>query len=201
MYNKSIKELSQGLASGEFSSEELTRAYLDRIEKFGQAFVIELLAPAENELRQDLAILIQENLKRIGVKAVPRFVEWGTLMAALQDGAFDAVVNAWEEPTRIDLGGLWHSTPPGEPTFNFGRYASPEVDRLLTEVVDITDFAEQKPLFDRIQNLIVEDQPYTFLVENTRLTAHSSRIRGVEINAATPYFNIDEWYILTREEN
>jgi len=35
MHNKSIKELSQGLASGEFSSEELTRAYLSRIEKFG----------------------------------------------------------------------------------------------------------------------------------------------------------------------
>ena len=35
MYKKSIKELSQGLASGEFSSEELTRVYLNRIEKFG----------------------------------------------------------------------------------------------------------------------------------------------------------------------
>jgi len=35
MYKKSIKELSQGLASGGFSSEELTRVYLNRIEKFG----------------------------------------------------------------------------------------------------------------------------------------------------------------------
>ncbi len=35
MHNKSIKELSQGLASGEFSSEELTRVYLNRIEKYG----------------------------------------------------------------------------------------------------------------------------------------------------------------------
>ena len=35
MYKKSIKELSQGLANGEFSSEELTRAYLNRIETFG----------------------------------------------------------------------------------------------------------------------------------------------------------------------
>ncbi|NOX92135.1 MAG: Asp-tRNA(Asn)/Glu-tRNA(Gln) amidotransferase subunit GatA, partial [Gammaproteobacteria bacterium] len=32
MHNKSIAELSQGLASGEFSSAELTRACLDRIE-------------------------------------------------------------------------------------------------------------------------------------------------------------------------
>jgi peptide/nickel transport system substrate-binding protein len=167
------------------------------LDRDGSAFVIEILAPAENELRQDLAILIQEDLKRIGVKAVPRFVEWGTLMAAIEDGDFDALVNGWEEPTQIDLAGLWHSAPPGEPTFNFGRYSNPEVDRLLAEVDQVTDFAEQKPLFDRIQELIVADQPYTFLVENTRLTAHNSRIQGVEINAATPYFNIDEWYLMT----
>jgi len=35
MHTKSITELSQALAKGDFSSEELTRAYLDRIEKFG----------------------------------------------------------------------------------------------------------------------------------------------------------------------
>ncbi len=34
MHNKTIAELSRGLAEAEFSSEELTRAYLDRIEKF-----------------------------------------------------------------------------------------------------------------------------------------------------------------------
>jgi peptide/nickel transport system substrate-binding protein len=167
------------------------------LDKDGDTFTIELLAPAENELRQDLAILIQEDLKRIGVRAEPRFVEWGTLMAAMQDGAFDALINGWEEPTQIDLAGLWQSAPAGEPTFNFGRYSNSEVDRLLVEVAGMTDFADQKPLFDRIQELIVADQPYTFLVENTRLTAHNSRLLSVDANAATPYFNIDEWYVRT----
>jgi len=167
------------------------------LDRDGEAFEIEILASAENELRQDIAILIQEDLKRIGVKIEVRLVEWGTMMAVMQDGAFDAVVNLWEEPTQIDLEGLWHSVPPGEPTFNFGRYGNPEVDRLLAEVAEITDFTAQKPIFDQIQELIVGDQPYTFLVENTRLTAHGSRIRGAEINAATPYFNVHEWYIET----
>ncbi|MBL1275889.1 MAG: Asp-tRNA(Asn)/Glu-tRNA(Gln) amidotransferase subunit GatA [Ectothiorhodospiraceae bacterium] len=35
MHNKSIAELSKGLAKGDFSSEELTRAYLDRINGLG----------------------------------------------------------------------------------------------------------------------------------------------------------------------
>jgi peptide/nickel transport system substrate-binding protein len=167
------------------------------VDRDGQTLSIELLAAAESERRQDIAILVQEDLGRIGVAVEPRTVEWGTLMAAAQDGDFDAMINVWEEPTQIDLEGLWHSVPPEEPTFNFGRYANDEVDILLAEVAAITDFAGQKPLLDRIQELIVADQPYTFLLENTRITAHSSRIRGAEINAATPYFNIDEWYVKT----
>ena len=34
MFNKTVKELSNGLANGEFSSVEITQAYLDRIKKY-----------------------------------------------------------------------------------------------------------------------------------------------------------------------
>jgi len=167
------------------------------VDRDGRPLTIELLAPAENEVRQDLALLVQEDLRRVGVAASPRIVEWGTLLAALDDGDFDGVINLWEEPTQIDLGEIWHSPPPGEATFNFGRYRNPEVDRLLEEVAGIADFADQKPILDRIQELIVADQPYTFLVENVQLSAHSTRLAGAEINAATPYFNADEWFVTT----
>jgi peptide/nickel transport system substrate-binding protein len=167
------------------------------VDRDGKPLVIELLAGAENELRQDIAILVQEDLRRIGVRVEPRFVEWGTLVAAMRDGAFDGLVNFWEEPTQVDLDEIWHSAPPDQPTLNFGRYSNPEVDRLLAEVSELTDFDAQKPLLDVIQELIVADQPYTFLVENTRLTPINSRVRGAKINAATPYFNLDEWYVMT----
>ncbi len=169
------------------------------VDRDGNAFTIELLAPAENLLRQDITLLVQEDLKRIGVRIEPRFVEWGTMMAAMGSGDFDALVNHWEEPTRVDLTEIWASPPDDGYTLNFGRYSNPEVDRLLDEVADVVEFADQKPFLDRIQEIIVADQPYTFLVENVRLSGKSTRVRGAEINAATPYFNIDEWYIVTGE--
>lgn len=165
------------------------------VERDGVPLALELLAPAENELRQDIALLVQEDLRRVGVEARPRFLEWGTLLAALDGGDFDGMVNLWEEPTRIDLAEVWHSPPADGASLNFGRYSNPEVDRLLAEVAGLADFADRKPLLDRIQALIVADQPYTFLVENVRLTGHSARLRGAEINAATPYFNMDEWAV------
>ena len=167
------------------------------VDREGKQLTIELMAPAENELRQDIAILVQEDLRRIGVRAEPRFVEWGAMTAAMYSGDFEALVNLWEEPTQVDLGEIWHSPPPDQPTFNFGRWADPEVDDLLVQASQLPMFGDQKPHLDRIQEIIVASQPYTFLVENVRLTAHTHRIRGAQINAATPYFNIDEWYVET----
>ena len=166
------------------------------LDRGGQPFVFEVLAPSENEIRKDMCLLVERDLARIGVRATPRLMEWGAVQAAVAEGDFDAFVNRWIEPTQVDLEGIWRSAPPGVPTFNFGHYANAEVDRLLDEVAATSDFETQKPLLDRIQTLIVADQPYTFLVENTRLVGLNSRIHGANINDATIFFNVDEWQIV-----
>jgi len=66
---------------------------------------------------------------------------------------------------------------------------------LLDEVAAAADFATQKPLLDRIQEIIVAAQPYTFLVENVRLVGLDSRVQGADINDATIYFNVEDWAI------
>ncbi len=165
------------------------------LDRNGQTFSFEILAPAESEVRQDIALMIERDLGRIGIQVVPRLIEWGAVQAAISEGDFEAFVNRWIEPTQVDLEGIWHSAPPDTPTFNFGRYSNPEVDRLLDAVAAAPDFATQKPLLDRIQEIIVADQPYTFLVENVRLVGLDSRVRGADINDATIYFNVADWEV------
>jgi peptide/nickel transport system substrate-binding protein len=165
------------------------------LDRAGQPFELEIMTNSESDIRQDSVLLVEENLNRIGVRVVPRFVEWGTLLAAERAGRFDAILSRWIEPTVIDLADVWHSAAPGEATLNSIGYSNPEVDQLLAAVDETTEFEDQKPLFDRIQELIVADQPYTFLVETTALVGLNRRVRGIEINAATPYFNLDEWYV------
>ena len=47
------------------------------LDRDGQTFRFEILAPAENEVRQDIALMIERDLGRIGIEVVPRFIEWG----------------------------------------------------------------------------------------------------------------------------
>ena len=167
------------------------------LDRDGADFAFEILANTENDLRQDICLLVEENLKLVGVRAIPRFVEWGTLLALESRGDFDAIVSRWIEPTLIDLDELWHTAPEGTPTLNTGGYSNAEVDRLLDEVASTPDFEDQKPLFDRIQELIVADQPYTFLAETSRLVGVNTRVRGARFNDASPYFNLEDWYVET----
>ena len=99
--------------------------------------------------------------------------------------------------TRFGRDDVWHSAPDGGETNNFVRYANPEVDSLIERVVEESTFAAQKPMFDRIQELIVADQPYTFLYEREAVAGLSTRIGGAVVNDATPFFNLDRWYIRT----
>lgn len=164
-------------------------------ERGGEPFSFELLTNAESAIRRDIILMVSEQLAAVGIEAVPRTAEWGTLLTRLDAGDFDAAVNRWVEPTRIELGDVWHTPPDGVPTSNYGRYSNPEVDALLQRVAEITVLEDQKPLFDRIQQLIVADQPYAFLVENRRVAAASARLENVRPNDATPYFNLPEWRV------
>jgi len=163
------------------------------LERGGRPLEVELVTNAGNTTRERICLLVQEALGRIGVRVRPRFLEWGVMLRRLERGEFDAYVSAWREGTQIDLAPVWHSAAPGEPTYNWIGYADPEVDRLIEEVERLTDFAAQKPLLDRIQEIVHRDQPYTFLFESERLAGISRRLRGVVINDASPYYTIEEW--------
>lgn len=163
------------------------------LDKDGRSLNIELLTNAENHMRQDICLLVARDLQEIGVDATPKTVEWGTLLTRLAEGDFDGAVNRWVEPTQIDLEDVWHTTPEGLESSNYGRYTNDEVDRLIEEVADVTDLTVQKEIYVQIQRHIVADQPYTFLVEGRRLRAISTRIRGSVQNDATPYFNLEAW--------
>jgi peptide/nickel transport system substrate-binding protein len=165
------------------------------LDRNGVAFKLEILANSENQIRQDICLLVQKDLAKVGVEVAPRFVEWGTLLALRSKGEYDGIVNRWIEPTQVDLYEVWHSAEDTEASLNYGGYANPEVDRLIAQAEATSEFTAQKPLFDRIQELIVADQPYAFLAEGLGLDGLRFRVHGAIINEATPYFNLEDWYV------
>jgi len=160
----------------------------------GRPFVFDLAYPATNTLRAELAVLIQADLARLGITVRPLQMEFTAFVAATETGEFDALLWVWEEGTRVDLTGVWSSPSETAGSNNFIAYSNPEVDRLISASREEPDYTRSKVIFDRIQEIIVEDQPVTFLYEANEIVGINRRIRGADINAVGVYFNLEEWY-------
>ena len=90
---------------------------------------------------------------------------------------------------------------PGNPdALNFVGYANPEADSLLEEGRAMLDPALRKPVYDRFQAVVHEDQPYCFLYTPYALPIVSSRIQGVEPAPAGISWNFTRWWIPTSQQ-
>ena len=101
----------------------------------------------------------------------------------------------WTTGQDPDVYDIWHSSKskPGE--LNFIHYHNPEVDRLLEEGRHTFDLAKRKAAYFRFQEILAEDQPYTFLVCAGFLAGVSSRVHGINPAPAGISYNFNKWYV------
>ncbi|MCS7182322.1 MAG: ABC transporter substrate-binding protein [Thermoanaerobaculum sp.] len=162
----------------------------------GRKLTIDLLYPAVNPMRAQAALMIQADLRKVGIHLQPTPMEFTAMMARQEAGNFDAVLSAWEEATKVDLTSLWMTPSSTTGSNNFIGYSNPEVDHLIVQAREESDLDKAKVFWDRAQELIVEDQPVTFLYEAVQLVGIAQRIKGADINPASVFFNLQEWYVL-----
>jgi peptide/nickel transport system substrate-binding protein len=164
------------------------------LDKDGKPFAFELLTNAGNREREDAAVMIQDQLKRIGVRAEPRVVEFNSLLAAVDSGEFAGAMAGFGMDTSLDLTSMYHSRSIAEGSNWFG-YSSPEVDRLIEQASVQAEPAEVRPYLDRAQRQIHQDQPVTFLWESQRLIGMNKRLRNAQPNMLFALFNLEDWWL------
>lgn len=164
------------------------------LERDGEPFRFELLTNSSNRLRSDALVLIQEQLRRIGVEAVPRALEIHTLTAANFEHDFDATLSGWAVDTTLDLRTYFHSASI-EDGYNFGSYRDPEIDRLVDLARRVEKVEDGAPLLRQVQQILHRDQPYTFLWEPRKVSAARRPLVVVEPNALSTYYNLSSWWL------
>ena len=132
--------------------------------KDGKRFSFTLLANNGNEVRRDIATLVQDDLKQVGIEVKVEIYEWAVLLKRfVSKGEFDAIVLGWGLGYDFDQYGIWHSSQTHPEELNFIGYANPEVDHLLTDLRQEYARPEIIRLAGKLQQTIYTDQPYLFL--------------------------------------
>ena len=78
----------------------------------------------------------------------------------------------------LDLYSSWHSSQV-EDGGNYSCFENGEADRILERYRRTFDNDRRISLYRRLQEILHEEQPYTFLFVGRGVTAYSRRFRGV----------------------
>ena len=102
--------------------------------------------------------------------------------------------------TKVDLGPIWACESRKEGGYNRVDYCNAEVDRLNSTACGILDFDEARPLFFKAQEIIYDEQPYTFLYNPHALLALHERFTGARPDAISMYHNLHEWRVAPEKD-
>lgn len=136
---------------------------------------------------KDMALMISESLYDAGIKCNPRPVEFTVLSQKSRDHDFDAILKAWAGSSAPeDFTQVWHSESWAKKGSNYVGFGSPESDALIDSIKYSVAEEERKPLEDRLQQLIVEEQPYVFLFASSRTNVIHRRFGNADMYYEKP---------------
>lgn len=166
------------------------------LEKEKKTFEFTLLVNQGNLPRLLAAQIIQRQLSQIGIKVNIRVMEWTTLIHQFIDTRrFEAVILGWATGPDPDLYDIFHSSKIKSPGLNFIGYSNPELDRLLEEGRYNLDKEKRKKIYFKVQEILAEDQPYTFLYIPISLEAIHKRFQGIKPAPIGIGYNIEKWWV------
>jgi peptide/nickel transport system substrate-binding protein len=138
----------------------------------------------QQPLRIAICVLLKDCLDRIGVRMNVKPVESTVLQDLTQKKKFQAYFGGWGSGTDPDTSeNIWKTGA----MRNFVNYSNPEVDQLFEEGRRELDRSKRAEKYARIQEILYEDQPYTWLFWRNSFYGFSKQLRGYVFSPRGPF--------------
>jgi peptide/nickel transport system substrate-binding protein len=134
-----------------------------------------LTVPNSPEIQQ-AAEVIQSMAGEAGFEVKIRSLEFASSLQAAYQGDFQVYLIGWSGRSDAD-GNMWQMLHSGG-TFNYGKYASPEVDRLLDEARVQSDPAERRDLYRQVWEQERKDLPQIYLWSTRNIVGMKKALVG-----------------------
>ncbi len=164
-----------------------------------QVLELNLLLAQGQPVQEATALLIKEQLKKIGVKVNLSSVDARTFIQGLRYGQYDAMIFSWKNDFKVDPTAVWHSAPE-KGIYNFIlKYSNPSVDSLIDRGLATLSRRKAKDIWVKFQQIIADEIPATYLYVPNVVTVTYKGVRGPSSDARGPLASLDEWWIPAAE--
>jgi peptide/nickel transport system substrate-binding protein len=176
----------------------------------GNAVEFSIITSSSNADRAKMAALVQDDLQQLGMKVQVVPLELRSLIDRVtQTKQYDScvlgIVSGDADPNTdlnvwLSSGGM-HLWNPSQ-----AHPATPweaEIDRLMQEQLTTTNVARRKKLYDRVQEILAENQPMIFLASPDILVGAKNVIGNFHPAVLEPYvlWNVEQLYLRSNAEN
>jgi len=133
-----------------------------------------------------MAVILQQQLKEIGVTMEIRSNEFATFFADIIAGNFQMFSLRWiganNDPDIFNL--IFHSRSVPPNGSNRGHYSNPRVDELVEFARHENDVEKRKDAYREVQRIVAEELPYLNLFFLDNVCIYNKRIEGIKLYPA-----------------
>jgi peptide/nickel transport system substrate-binding protein len=166
-------------------------------EKDGVPLALNLLTNAGNTTREDLGVLVDDQLGQIGFDITFEAIEFGSMLTEMDNQTFDMVIIGWTglgaDPNDDAFWSRQYDTPGSG--FNFVSYSNDRVEELLAQGVSVPgcDPEERAPYYKEIQEIIYDELPYIFVRGRISNYGYTNDWQGINPGPWSFYHNMEQW--------
>jgi len=166
------------------------------LDKDGKKFEFTLSTNTGNKRRADSAVLLQDQLKKVGVVVNIEKTESNAFFENLRKRDYQAALAGWVAGLFVDPTDIWHCEDDEHKyEFNFTSYCNPKVDELIEKGLNTPVPKDSAPLWQEVQQLVHDDQPYLFLWWMDEIVGISDRFENTKIDILSPLNDLHQWEV------
>lgn len=171
--------------------------------KDGHRFSFELQYNAGNSRREQVAAIIQQNLKDVGIEVTPKAIDFSAWIDQnINPGKYQAILLAWSlntpDPDAESIFSSKYFPPAGQ---NSGWYKNTTLDQLWVDGYSTVDQSKRADVYKQVAKEISTDLPYIFLYQYGSAIGTGSRVHWSDDDRPEPslgygyYFHLINWWV------
>lgn len=166
-------------------------------DRAGKPLAFDLLVQASNVPQNRAALIMQDQLLKVGVKVAIKPIEYTVLVQHFMTKEFDALLIGFQnDPSPSDIRNNWTTQASrAGGGFNKSSYENPAFDATLDSAVSAFDPATSAELYKRAVAIILADVPAIWLYEPRGVGAVHRRVQTVGLRPDFWWAHLDEWTI------
>jgi peptide/nickel transport system substrate-binding protein len=163
----------------------------------GRELAFTIMVPSSSKDREKLAVLMQDQFKRVGVRVRILSVEPSVFERQQYAHAFDAAIEAWlADPSPGGIRESWGSDAAhAEGSKNYGDYANALFDSRVDSALSATSRPAARVLYSRAFQTLISDAPAIWLFEPRNMVGVQRRVHVAALRADSWWAHLADWYV------